>query len=127
MKTRPVAASVTSILAPGTTAPLGSVTVPEIEPVLDWANALLQAYPNRRAIVTSHYILNTGNPASFSHQEWRVLPGFFPLSRIVPRLQIVDPLAELVHLSPRHRIFRRTYDCSQQRHVSATVQCFERI
>ena len=36
--------------------------------VLDWANALLQAYPNRRAIVTSHYTVNTGNPASFSTQ-----------------------------------------------------------
>lgn len=36
--------------------------------VLDWADALLKAYPNRRAIVTSHWIVNTGNPASFSTQ-----------------------------------------------------------
>jgi hypothetical protein len=36
--------------------------------VLDWADALLKAYPDRRAIVTSHWILNTGNPASFSTQ-----------------------------------------------------------
>jgi len=36
--------------------------------ILDWANALLQAYPNRRGIVTSHWTLNTGNPATFSTQ-----------------------------------------------------------
>ncbi|OYW76021.1 MAG: hypothetical protein B7Z37_10785 [Verrucomicrobia bacterium 12-59-8] len=36
--------------------------------MLDWADALLKAYPNRRAIVTSHWIVNTGNPASFSTQ-----------------------------------------------------------
>ena len=36
--------------------------------VLDWADALLQAHPHRRAIVTSHWIVNTGNPASFSPQ-----------------------------------------------------------
>lgn len=35
------------------------------ENVLEWAEALLQAYPDRRAIVTSHWILNTGNPAPF--------------------------------------------------------------
>jgi len=38
------------------------------QPVLDWADALLKAYPSRRAIVTSHWILNTGNPAAFSTQ-----------------------------------------------------------
>lgn len=36
--------------------------------VLDWADAVLKAYPNRRAIVTSHWIVNTGNPATFSTQ-----------------------------------------------------------
>jgi len=36
--------------------------------VLDWADALMKAYPDRRAIVTSHWIVNTGNPASFSTQ-----------------------------------------------------------
>ena len=36
--------------------------------VLDWADALLKAYPNRRAIVTSHWVVNTGNPATFSAQ-----------------------------------------------------------
>ncbi len=38
------------------------------QPVLDWADALLKAYPNRRAIITSHWIVNTGNPATFSTQ-----------------------------------------------------------
>lgn len=33
---------------------------------LDWADALLKAYPNRRAIMVSHHTVNTGNPASFS-------------------------------------------------------------
>ena len=33
--------------------------------ILDWADTLLKAYPNRRAIVTTHWILNTGDPASF--------------------------------------------------------------
>ena len=36
--------------------------------VLAWMNGLLSAYPNRRAIIISHYITNTGNPASFSGQ-----------------------------------------------------------
>jgi hypothetical protein len=36
--------------------------------VHDWADALLKAYPNRRAIVTSHWIVNTGNPATFGGQ-----------------------------------------------------------
>ena len=33
--------------------------------VLDWADALLKAHPNRRAIVTSHWLIGTGNPASW--------------------------------------------------------------
>ncbi|MES2594544.1 MAG: Ig-like domain-containing protein [Verrucomicrobiota bacterium] len=33
--------------------------------VMDWADALLKAHPNRRAIVTSHWLVNTGNPASW--------------------------------------------------------------
>ena len=36
--------------------------------VLDWADALLKAYPDRRAIVTSHYVIGAGNPAAFSTQ-----------------------------------------------------------
>ncbi|WP_035610753.1 Ig-like domain-containing protein [Haloferula sp. BvORR071] len=33
---------------------------------LDWADALLKAYPSRRGIVITHHMVNTGNPASFS-------------------------------------------------------------
>ncbi|MEK7950378.1 Ig-like domain-containing protein [Luteolibacter soli] len=33
---------------------------------LDWADALLKAYPTRRGIVITHHMVNTGNPASFS-------------------------------------------------------------
>lgn len=42
--------------------------VSNYQPILDWADALLKAYPNRRAIITSHWIINTGNPATFSTQ-----------------------------------------------------------
>lgn len=35
------------------------------QPVLDWAGAVLKAHPGRRAIVTSHWLINTGNPASW--------------------------------------------------------------
>ncbi len=37
-------------------------------PVLAWANNLLKTYPNHRAIVTSHWIVNTGFNATFSAQ-----------------------------------------------------------
>jgi hypothetical protein len=33
--------------------------------VMDWADALLKAHPNRRAIVTSHWLIGTGNPAAW--------------------------------------------------------------
>ncbi|MBL9182606.1 MAG: lamin tail domain-containing protein [Verrucomicrobiaceae bacterium] len=33
--------------------------------VLDWADALLKAHPNRRAIITSHWLISTGNPATW--------------------------------------------------------------
>jgi len=36
--------------------------------ILDWADALLKAYPHRRAIVTSHYIIGAGNPGAFGAQ-----------------------------------------------------------
>ncbi len=36
--------------------------------VLAWANNLLKTYPNHRAIVTSHWIVNTGFNATFSGQ-----------------------------------------------------------
>ena len=42
-------------------------TTPD-QAVLDWADGLLKAHPNRRAIVASHYIVGTGNPASFGTQ-----------------------------------------------------------
>ena len=38
------------------------------QPLLDWADALLKAHPNRRAIITTHWMLETGNPAAFSAQ-----------------------------------------------------------
>jgi hypothetical protein len=36
--------------------------------VAAWMEGLLTAYPNRRAIVVSHYITNAGNPSTFSGQ-----------------------------------------------------------
>jgi hypothetical protein len=36
--------------------------------VLSWADNLLQTYSKRRAIVVSHWIINTGNPGSFGTQ-----------------------------------------------------------
>ncbi|MFN8587244.1 MAG: LamG-like jellyroll fold domain-containing protein [Candidatus Eisenbacteria bacterium] len=36
--------------------------------VLAWADSLLKAYPNRRAIVSTHWLINTGNPGTFSTQ-----------------------------------------------------------
>jgi len=38
------------------------------QPVLDWADSLLKAHPNRRAIVATHYGVGTGNPAGFGTQ-----------------------------------------------------------
>jgi hypothetical protein len=42
-------------------------TTPD-QAILDWADQLLTTYSNRRAIVLSHWICGTGNPASFSTQ-----------------------------------------------------------
>lgn len=36
--------------------------------VLDWADSLLKAYPTRRAFVSTHWMLNAGNPGTFSTQ-----------------------------------------------------------
>ena len=36
--------------------------------ILDWADGLLKTYPDRRAIVNSHWIIGTGDPASFGGQ-----------------------------------------------------------
>ncbi|NQX00830.1 metallophosphoesterase, partial [bacterium] len=35
---------------------------------LAWADALLKAHPSRRGIITTHWTVNTGNPATFSTQ-----------------------------------------------------------
>ncbi len=40
-------------------------TTASLQPVLDWADALLKTYSNRKAILSSHNLLGTGNPASF--------------------------------------------------------------
>ncbi|MBC7879398.1 MAG: DNRLRE domain-containing protein [Anaerolineales bacterium] len=42
-------------------------TTPE-QAVLDWADGLLTTYSNRRAIATTHYMINSGNPGSWSAQ-----------------------------------------------------------
>ncbi len=42
-------------------------TTPE-QAVLDWADGLLTTYSNRRAILTTHYTINIGNPGSWSAQ-----------------------------------------------------------
>jgi len=36
--------------------------------VLNWADSLLKSYSDRHAIVVSHWIINAGNPATFSAQ-----------------------------------------------------------
>jgi hypothetical protein len=36
--------------------------------VLNWADSLLGAYPNRRGIVASHWFINIGDPATFGGQ-----------------------------------------------------------
>ncbi len=43
--------------------------------ILDWADALLKANPHRRGIVTSHYIIGQGNPASFGTQGAAIYNG----------------------------------------------------
>jgi hypothetical protein len=42
-------------------------TTPE-QAVLDWADNLLTVYSNRRAILTTHYMINQGNPGSWGTQ-----------------------------------------------------------
>lgn len=37
-------------------------------PVIEWADTVLKAHPHRRAIVTTHWMVGTGNPAPFSPQ-----------------------------------------------------------
>jgi hypothetical protein len=38
------------------------------QPILDWANGLLQTYSTRRAIALVHNLIGTGNPGAFSAQ-----------------------------------------------------------
>lgn len=49
--------------------------------VLNWADSILQAYPNRRAIVTSHYILNVdgsfGNQGQHIYDQLKDNPNLF--------------------------------------------------
>lgn len=51
--------------------------------VLQWADSLLKQYPNHRAIITSHWIVNTGFNATFSAQGLAIYntlknnPNFF--------------------------------------------------
>jgi hypothetical protein len=40
--------------------------------VLDWADAVLKAYPNRRAIIVTHWMVGGGYPAAFSNQGRRI-------------------------------------------------------
>jgi hypothetical protein len=44
-------------------------------PALVWANSLLQTYADRRAIVVSHWIVNTGFNATFSGQGQAIYDG----------------------------------------------------
>ncbi len=55
-----------------------------VEPaIIDWADAVLKAHPNRRAIVTSHNFLTAGNPApwhghgQFVYEQLRDNPNLF--------------------------------------------------
>jgi hypothetical protein len=43
--------------------------------VIAWADALLKEHPHRRAIVTSHWIIGGGNPASFGGQGQGIYDG----------------------------------------------------
>lgn len=40
--------------------------------VLDWADAILKTYPDRRAIIVTHWMVSAGNPAPFSNQGLRI-------------------------------------------------------
>lgn len=43
--------------------------------VIAWADQLIEAHADRRAIVTTHYMINTGYPASFSTQGRAIYEG----------------------------------------------------
>ncbi len=40
-------------------------TSAKLQTILDWADALLKAYPARKGIISTHNMLGTGNPAAF--------------------------------------------------------------
>lgn len=42
-----------------------STDVETLQAVLNWADSLLKAHPNRKAIISTHRLLSTGNPAPF--------------------------------------------------------------
>lgn len=44
--------------------------------VMAWAENLLNTYTNRRAILTSHYLIGTGNPAAFGAQGQIIYDNF---------------------------------------------------
>jgi len=43
----------------------GATNQAALQGVLDWADALLKAYPNHKGILSTHWLTGTGNPASF--------------------------------------------------------------
>jgi len=43
--------------------------------VVHWADSLLTVYPNRRAIIVSHYLLDPGPPVTFSPQGQAIYDG----------------------------------------------------
>ncbi len=43
--------------------------------ILDWANEVLAAYPDRRAIVVTHFVANDTNPCDFSAQGSAIYDG----------------------------------------------------
>ena len=45
-----------------------ATTGARLQGVLAWANAVLKQYANRHAILVSHFIVNSGNPATFGAQ-----------------------------------------------------------
>jgi hypothetical protein len=44
--------------------------------IISWAEGLLQTYSNRRAIIVSHWIVNTGNPGTFGAQGQALYDAF---------------------------------------------------
>lgn len=51
--------------------------------VVQWADNLFTAYPNRRAIVVSHYLLDPGPPVTFSPQGQAIYDGLKSHSNLI--------------------------------------------